>query len=393
MLDCAQYFKILEENQINFFTGVPDSLLKNFCSYLMDNYDENSHVINANEGSAIALAAGYYMANRKLPLVYMQNSGIGNATNPLISLVDPDVYSVPMLLVIGWRGEPGQKDEPQHIKQGKITLSQLDSMGINYKIMPSDIEDARECLKNAVEVMIENHKPFALVVRKGTFAPYQKRTNTNLNEAVAIESDDFSSVIGEEALKREDAIKTVYGQLDSSSVFVSTTGKTSRELYEYTREIKSPTSREFLTVGSMGHASQIALGVAMSKKNQNVCCFDGDGAIIMHMGSLGIVGSLSPSNFIHILLNNGSHESVGGQPTVGFKLDFPLIAKACGYKTYQSVSTKQEIINQLEAIKSIQGPHFLEIKVKSGSRSDLGRPKSTPIENKNNFMEFLSHGK
>ena len=367
MINCKDFYNLLTKNGIDFFTGVPDSLLKDFCVYLTDN--SNNHVIAANEGNAIALATGYHLATGKIGLVYMQNSGIGNAINPLLSLADPEVYNIPMLLLIGWRGEPGKKDEPQHIKQGKITLDILDTLKIPYAVLLNSIED----LEKKINISDIN-SPYALVVRKGTFEQYklQKEMGTNYE------------------LTREDAIKLVVYSLDKQDIVVSTTGKTSRELFEYREALNQGYERDFLTVGSMGHSSSIALGIALQKPDRNVYCLDGDGSVIMHMGSLAIIGQQKPKNFKHIIFNNGCHESVGGQPTAGFEIDFPAIANACGYKLALKVETVDEIKRGINSLKLLnRGPGLLEIRVNKDSRLDLGRPTTTPIENKEDFMKFL----
>jgi phosphonopyruvate decarboxylase len=373
MIDCKEFYDKLKANGIDFFTGVPDSLLKNFCAYVTDNADEKRHIIAANEGGAIALAAGHYLATGKPGMVYMQNSGQGNAVNPLASLVDPAVYNLPMLLLIGWRGEPGKKDEPQHAKQGPITLALLDTLRIPYQILPENPEEIDRCLKHAFDYMEKNNAPYALVVKKGTFDEYklQKKIET-----------DFS-------LKREDAVKLVVDTLGEKDIVVSTTGKTSRELFEYREELGQSHERDFLTVGSMGHSSQIALGIALEKPERNVYCFDGDGAIIMHMGGLSIIAEKAPKNFKHIIFNNGAHDSVGGQPTVGFGIDIPAIALASGYKNVYSAEKTDEINEKLVKFHACEGPALMEIKVNKGARKDLGRPTTTPIENKENFMRFV----
>lgn len=376
MINCKEFHELLQHNGIGFFCGVPDSLLKHFCAYLEENVDNKSHIITANEGNAIALAAGVYLSTQKIGMVYMQNSGMGNAVNPLTSLTDKEVYSIPVLLLIGWRGEPGKHDEPQHLKQGKITLSMLETLGIDFEIMPDNINDLKNCIRNACNVMEKNKTAYALIVRNDTFEPYklQKKINT-------LEKSN--------KLSREKAIQLIITQLNFSDAVVSTTGKISRELYEYRDFLNHGHSRDFLTVGSMGHASHIALGIAMKKPKKMVYCLDGDGSVIMHMGAMGIIGCQGPKNFIHIILNNGSHDSVGGQPTVGYDIDLIAIAKACGYNNVARVKSQTKLKEQLLLLQSIDGPSFIEIIVKKGSRSELGRPTTTPIENKHSFMEFL----
>ena len=372
MIDPGLLCKALQKRNIDFFAGVPDSLLKNFCAYIDDNGSPGKHVITANEGNAVALAAGYHLATGKTGAVYMQNSGLGNCVNPLTSLTDSEVYNIPVLLIIGWRGEPGIKDEPQHIKQGRVTTGQLDLLEIPYQIL-----DAQSDLETALNKLLTSENmskgPVALLIRKKTFSDY-KRTKAC--------PYDFT-------LRREQALSSILSLADQNDLVVSTTGKTSRELFEL-RKSRSENQCDFLTVGSMGHTSSIALGVALGRPHRRVLCIDGDGSFIMHMGSLPIIGSLKPSNFVHILLNNSAHESVGGQETVAGAMDISKIVKACGYKEYFQAGNTLEIEECWERIKRLQGPVLLEIKVCLGSRDDLGRPDSTPIQNKQSFMEFCS---
>jgi len=374
MLNCKEFFDLLHENKIDFFSGVPDSLLKFFNSYILDNVDQNQHIITANEGNAIALASGYYLATKKIGLVYMQNSGLGNAINPLVSLSDKEVYGIPVLLLIGWRGEPNEKDEPQHQKQGKITLELLETLDIPYEILTKDIEDTKIKLSSAIKYMNKFNAPFALVVKKGTFEKYEQINESQQNYE----------------LSRENAINLIIDNLDEQDVVVSTTGMISRELFESRTRKNQKHETDFLTVGSMGHASQIALGIAISNPKKQVFCLDGDGSVIMHMGSLGIIGSKQLKNFKHIILNNESHDSVGGQPTVGNIINFVSLAISCKYKNSFKVLTEIELKKKMLKLKSDDGPSLLEIMVNRGNRKDLGRPTKTPKENMNLFMNFLS---
>ena len=374
MLTPAFFIEQLKENGIDCFAGVPDSLLKNICAYITDHSDSRHNIITANEGAAIGFAAGHYLATGQPACVYMQNSGEGNTINPLASLTDKDVYNIPVLLVIGWRGRPGVHDEPQHVKQGKVTLGLLDVMGIGYEVLSKEEDQAAAQIDRAVAALRKN-EVFALVIEKDTFNDYRLQN---------IEVNDLT-------MSREEAIKEVASVLGDKDVIVSTTGMISRELFEAREAWKQGHERDFLTVGSMGHASQIALGIALEKKDRRVWCFDGDGATIMHMGALAIVASKKPANYIHVVFNNGAHDSVGGQPTVGLKIDLPAIAKAAGYADAYSVSTKEELNSQLSILnsQSQKGPLFLEIKVKKGNRKDLGRPTTTPVQNKEALMAFL----
>lgn len=367
------FYNLLLDEGTDFFTGVPDSLLKNFCAYITDTAGKNSHIIAANEGCAVGLASGHYFATGNIPLVYMQNSGLGNTVNPLLSLADKEVYSVPMLLVIGWRGEPGVHDEPQHIKQGKVTCSLLDAMQIPYCVLETEEPNAALQVKKAYKYIRKESAPYALVIRKGTFDSYTLKSN----EAVPAR------------MSREEAIEKIILNAPANAAFVSTTGMASRELYELREKHGENHSRDFLTVGSMGHASQIALGIALSKSDKTVFCIDGDGAAIMHLGALTTVGTQKPKNMIHIVLNNGAHDSVGGQPTAGRKIDLCAAACACGYAHAVRVDTAEELQSAVKNAQSFSAPVFIEVYVSKGSRPDLGRPKSSPIENKKAFMEFL----
>ena len=362
---------------IDFYAGVPDSLLKNLCAYITDRADAAHNIIAANEGGAMGLAAGHYVATGHIPVVFMQNSGEGIIINPLVSLTDPDVYNIPVLLVIGWRGKPGVHDEPQHVKQGKVTTGLLNVMGIDYTVLSKEEDKAEAQIKKAVTYMQATKQCYALVIEKDTFDSYTLQN---------VEKNDLT-------MSREEAIQTVAAALGEKDAIVSTTGMISRELFEYRTAMNQGHERDFLTVGSMGHASQIALGIALAKQDRRVWCFDGDGASIMHMGSMAIVANKSPKNYIHVVFNNGAHDSVGGQPTVGLKIDLPAIAKAVGYPQTYSVSSKEELEKLLTSSflhqTSSIGPVFLEVKVKKGNRKDLGRPTTTPIQNKEALMEFL----
>ena len=373
MLQAKFFIDALAAEGIDFYAGVPDSLLKNICAYISDHLDAKHNIIAANEGGAVALAAGHYLATGKPGCVYMQNSGEGNAVNPLASLTDPDVYNIPALLVIGWRGRPGVHDEPQHVKQGKITCSLLDTMGIKYAVLDKEEAVAAKQIAGACAHIKATKEVYALVIEKDTFEPYTLQ----------------NSIDSGLPLSREEAIQAVAAALDAKDVIVSTTGMISRELFEYRTAMGQGHERDFLTVGSMGHASQIALGIALEKPARRVWCFDGDGATIMHMGGLAIVASKAPANYIHVVFNNGAHDSVGGQPTVGLDIDLPAIAKAVGYKAAYSVDNKKDLTVILSEAKNLNGPILLEIKVKKGNRKDLGRPTTTPIQNKEALMEFL----
>ena len=370
MISPKLFIDTLVAHGVEFYAGVPDSLLKHVCAYIPDNLDERHHIIAANEGGAVALAAGYHLATGKVGCVYMQNSGEGNAVNPLASLVDGDVYNIPLLLVIGWRGRPGVHDEPQHVKQGKVTTGLLNVMGINYDVLSKEESTAVKQIDKAVAALRRN-EVYALVVEKDTFDGYTLQSKV---------SDTYS-------MSREEAIRTVAASIPADAVIVSTTGMISRELFEYRTAMGQNHERDFLTVGSMGHASQIALGIALAQPNRRVYCFDGDGASIMHMGNMAIVGSKAPGNLIHIVFNNGAHDSVGGQPTVGYEIDLVGVARAVRYRNATTVTDKAGLEKALADLDC--GPALLEVRVKKGNRKDLGRPTSTPKQNKEALMAFL----
>ncbi len=372
MISPKFFIEALREKGIDCFAGVPDSLLKNICAYITDHFDAAHNIIAANEGAAVGLAAGHYLATGQPACVYMQNSGEGNIINPLASLTDQEVYNIPVLLLIGWRGRPGVHDEPQHVKQGKVTTGLLNVMGVNYEVLSKEEDKAAKQIEKAAKALA-NKEVFALVIEKDTFEDY-KLQNVEVNDLT---------------MCREEAIQTVASALGDKDCIVSTTGMISRELFEYRAAMNQGHERDFLTVGSMGHASQIALGIAMAKTDRRVWCFDGDGAAIMHMGSMAIVANKAPKNYVHVVFNNGAHDSVGGQPTVGLKIDLPAIAKAVGYKATYSVDSKAELESVLAKVNSFESPTLLEIKVKKGNRKDLGRPTTTPIQNKDALMTFL----
>ena len=372
MIRSQDFLEWLVALDVDFYAGVPDSLLKPVCFHLADHAGDK-HVVAANEGGAVALACGYHLGTGKVPLVYMQNSGQGNAVNPLLSLADPEVYSIPMLLLIGWRGEPGTKDEPQHVKQGKVTVSLLDAMGIPWHVLEPEPDAARRRVDELVAIAAAENRPVALLVRKGTFEPYQPKDQP---------SDDFE-------MTREEAIETVVPALGETDAIVSTTGHISRELYEFRARNRLGHQREFLTVGAMGHASQIAMGIALAKPDRQVICLDGDGAMLMHMGGAAIASAAGVANFKHVILNNGVHDSVGGMATAGLRVSFTEIAKACGYTEAWRVEQSADVAGEIAELRAATGPAMLEIMVKKGARADLGRPKTSPIENKTAFTQFL----
>ncbi|SFG78556.1 phosphonopyruvate decarboxylase [Neptunomonas qingdaonensis] len=371
MIAPKHFVDSLAKQGIDYYAGVPDSLLKDFCAYVDDHGASGKHIITANEGNAVGLAAGYHMATGKCPLVYLQNSGLGNIINPLTSIADKEVYSIPMLLVIGWRGEPDVKDEPQHVKQGRITAEQLDLLEIPYKIVDESC-DAEELAAWAKGTLEQTSAPVAFLVKKGAFSTYKSQRKVTMGSS----------------LGRETALNALLPLIGDACV-VSTTGKTSREVFEL-RAQRNEAQRDFLTVGGMGHTLSIGLGVAMGQPDKQVVCIDGDGSVLMHLGALPIVGSIAPSNLVHVLLNNAAHESVGGQPTVADTTDFKAIAFASGYAAYAIASTLEGLTNAWHELAAQNGPVMLEVRIANGSRDDLGRPTSTPIENKQAFMNWVA---
>ena len=401
------YCRFLVQHGCDFFVGVPDSLLKSFCSCAQNVLAEEdlgeNFWIAANEGAAVGMAIGWQLAHNRnrsaVPLVYLQNSGLGNTLNPLSSMADPLVYSIPMLLLIGWRGELGQglqeegeqlADEPQHRHQGRITLPQLAASGIPYRILPMEETAAQKISLELLHQAQAEQRPVALVVRKNTFASFPSD-----KEPDAQPGRDPK----QKRMKREEAIGLVLDALQEGPI-VSTTGMISRELFAQ-RELRGEShERDFLVVGAMGHALSIAQGLALKLKAQNVpnpvYCLDGDGALLMHMGSLAVVGAGSGNLrqdllecFKHILLNNGAHDSVGGQPTVALQMDIAALAKACGYRWAATCHFRAELGELLEQLNRAEGPALLEIRVQKGARSDLGRPTLSSAELKTGYLAYL----
>ena len=359
----------------DFYTGVPDSQLKSLCDYLMSTYgiDQKHHIIAANEGNCTAIAAGYYLSTGKIPVVYMQNSGEGNIINPVASLMNDKVYGIPCVFIVGWRGEPGVPDEPQHIYQGEITIELLDSMNIKSFIIDKNTTDEELGVKmREYREILKKGKQVAFIVRKG-----------------ALEFEVKLDYSNEYTMLREDIIRHIVA-VTGMDVIISTTGKASRELFEIRNENHQSHDLDFLTVGSMGHSSSIALGIALQKPEKKVWIIDGDGAMLMHMGSMAVIGANSPSNLVHIVINNGAHETVGGQPTVASNMDIVAIAKGCGYSMAVSVGSFEALDEALYIAKKSDKLSLIEVKCAVGARKDLGRPTLTPSEIKKGFMAVLS---
>lgn len=361
--------------QFDFFTGVPDSQLKPLCDYLISTYGiSKKHIIAANEGNAVALAAGYHLTTGKIPVVYMQNSGIGNIINPVASLMNDKVYGIPCVFFVGWRGEPGIHDEPQHIYQGEVTVKLLEDMDIRTFVIGKGTteEDVLAQLKSW-KPFLDAGKQVAFVVRKG-----------------ALEFDGKVKYSNESTMIREEIIRHIVAVSDTDPI-ISTTGKASRELFEIREANKQGHQYDFLTVGSMGHSSSIALEVALQKLDRKIWCIDGDGALLMHMGSMALVGANKPKNLVHIVINNGAHETVGGMPTVASGIDVVAIAKACGYPNAVSVDSYDSLDSELANAKNRQELSLIEVKCSIGARPDLGRPTTTAAENKMKFMKYMEN--
>lgn len=373
MIRCEDLYQIMKRSDLTWFSGVPDSTFKEWMSFLNDRHGQGlTNRIAAIERDAIGWAAGYHVSTGKIGVVYMQNAGLGNVINPITSLADSEVYNIPMLLMIGWRGEPDKHDEPQHIKMGKITLPLLDVLGVKHSILPDNIEEAEKVIVEAKEYLEASKGIYALVVKKGTFEDYQGKEEKQAYE-----------------MPREEAIKTIVDMMAGQEIIVSTTGKTSRELFEYREEKKAGHQNDFLMVGSMGLAASFGAETALQRPERKVFIFDGDGAMIMAAGVLSTIGYYAPRNLYHIVLDNESHDSTGGQPTTSQSVDFEKLALANGYQGAKAVKTREELKKALGEMKEKEGPQMLVVKVKKGARKDLGRPTTTPAEDKKAFMNPL----
>lgn len=371
-LDPKILYEVLAKNGVEYFCGVPDSLVSSFIFFLETNV-KDSHDVAANEGNAIGMAIGFHVATRKVPLVYMQNSGFNNAIDPLGSLTDKSVLGIPMLLLISWRGQPGKTDEPQHSKQGDITCELLKLLDIPYVVLSRDAKEVAAQIELAIKTAKEQNRPYAFLVEKDSFEKFGAAAGHN----------------PQYPLSREEALGIVLGTIKKPDVVVSGVGKISREVFEY-REANSQEHLDLLVVGGMGHASSIALGVAMQKKDRRVYCLDGDGSVLMHMGALSTIGSKQPTNFCHIVFNNGTHDSVGGQPTTAYDTDLIAVAKASGYKNVFLAVDSVQVTRALKKAATLSGPILIEIRIHGGARDNLSRPSLSPQSNKDTFMSYLN---
>lgn len=355
MVNQQYLFESLKSLGVDFFTGVPDSLLNNFCLYMVENIPDGQHVMAANEGNAIAIAAGHYMATGSIPVVYMQNSGIGNATNPLLSLTHDCVYGIPMILIIGWRGDPAINDHAQHKKQGELTPVLMTDMDIPYEIL-DDENTVVEKFTWAIEKAKEISAPVALIAKKAILTEKVKK-------------QDYPK---SKLMNREEAVSAVVDVLGKDAIYLGSTGRTTREVHEQLKAHGVGEGHEWQNVGSMGHVSSVGLGIALAKPEQRVVVFDGDAAVVMHMGALATNCRYKAGNMIHIVLNNGVNESVGGQPSAGYIVNLTEVAAACGYRTPgHAVETKEELQAILKDYKNGEMPLFIDVHVRQGIRSDM----------------------
>ena len=360
---------------IDFFTGVPDSQLKGLCDTLYATYgvESKQHIVAANEGNAIALCAGHYLATGRPGLCYMQNSGLGNAVNPIASLMDGQVYGLPCLLVVGWRGEPGVKDEPQHVKQGQVTLSQLELLDVPYMVLDKAMtEDEFDAAFTEIRTHLDAGRTAAIVVKKGGLTCSMNPQYGNAN-----------------AMTREEAVGVIARLAGKRDMFVSTTGKLSRELFELREAMGEGHDRDFLTVGSMGHASMIALGIALEQPDRRVWCLDGDGAALMHLGAMAVLGQKKPANLVHVVINNAAHETVGGMPVCEGALNLTGLAMSAGYRHVSRAANEMELYQAADAAMAAGELAFIEVMCAVGARDDLGRPTTTPQQNRDALMKFL----
>ncbi len=377
MIDIEKFLNSLQEEGVEFITGVPDTLLNDFCLYVEQKWPQEHHIITANEGNAVALAAGYYLATGSIPLVYLQNSGLGNTINPFLSLADKNVYGIPMILLIGWRGDPAIEDHVQHNKQGALTPVLLDDLDIPYKILEHNNDDVSHKVKWALKSAKDTNSAVALIVKKGILANGKKECFTNNRTLL---------------MSREEAIKQIIETVPGNAVYVASTGRTARELHELRNIRGEGHEKDFLNVGAMGHTSSIAQGLAIGLNNRLVVCLEGDSSVIMHLGALTTTGVIKPDNFLHVVLNNGVHESVGGQSSAGFFVDLTSIAENCGYNTTGGfVTSEKELQNAISILLKKKGPYFIEVRIRKGMRSDMPKLNINFIDSKKVFMKNLSN--
>ena len=373
MVNQQTLFQELDKLGVKFFTGVPDSLLNDFCLYLVNNIPDGRHVMAANEGNAIAIAAGNYMATGNIPVVYMQNSGIGNATNPLLSLTHDCVYGIPMILVIGWRGDPSINDHAQHKKQGELTPVLMSDMDIPYEILDAD-DTVIDKFTWAVNKAKEISAPVALIAKKAILTQKEKK----------------QTYADSKLMNREEAVAAVVDVIGEDAIYLGTTGRATREVHEQLIAHGIGEGHEWQNVGSMGHVSSVGLGLALARPDKRIVVFDGDAAAVMHMGALATNCRYKAGNMLHIVLNNGVNESVGGQPSAGYLIDLTTIAKACGYRTVgHPVETKEELQQIVRENHSGEMPLFIDVHVRQGIRSDMPKLNIDHKAQKETLMKNL----
>ncbi len=378
-MEAKELVDILSSHGMGFYTGIPDSHMEQLCNYLVERFGTSgSNIMPANEGSCAGIAAGYHLATGKVPVVYMQNSGLGNFMNPFVSMLSDRLFGIPCLLIVGWKGEPGmprQQQQPQHAFQGELTEGTFDLLGIPYIVLERGIgAESFSALLEGLLPALGDGGSAALLVRAG---------------AITAEVDSRNNY--DRFMDREHAIEKIIAAAPSDA-FVATTGKACRELYEIRERLQLPHHSDFLVIGSMGHASSVALGVALNRPGVRVWCLDGDGSVLMHMGALAAIGTSSPANLVHVILNNCTYDSVGGQPTMAFGIDFRKVAEACGYKACYLAESPEALDAALAAAKDSPGPALIEVRISNGSREDLGWPKVSPKDSKLDFMRFLHDG-
>lgn len=376
-VDAHTLLRTLLDADVRFFAGVPDSVLSHLCFAIGECVPQTAHVVAANEGGAIAAATGHYLATGGTAAVYLQNSGLGNAFNPLASLVSPTVVGVPMLLLVGWRGEPGTVDEVEHVLQGRITPPMLELAGVITEVLPDEADAAIACIRTLIDRTRQAHTPAAALVRSGRIGGASPARTPAAGD-------------GDAPMTRERAIEVIIDRLPPDAVIIATTGKTSRELWEIRERAAARHDRDFLMVGSMGHASQIALGLALGRPSVPVVCLDGDGAIVMHMGSFAVIGASGATNLQHVVLHNGAHDSVGGHPSAAARLSFPGVAAACGYGWTHAVHDEDALAVAIGEMSARRGPSLLEVRVRRGARADLGRPQWSPDLNARALLAAFS---
>lgn len=376
MIEPARFIDHLRSHGVTLYTGVPDSLLKQLNAYIMAELPPEQHIIAANEGAAVAIAMGHYLRTAAPAMVYLQNSGIGNTINPLLSLADPDVYGTPMLIVVGWRGQPQVKDEPQHVKQGRIMKALLDALDLPWAMLPRNPSAAEATMSEAVKTAVDAGTPYLVLVEKDTFSASTPGPAPPLSQALP---------------SREEALVAMADCVGTDAIIVSTTGMLSRELFDYRERAGLPAERDFLTVGGMGHACSIALGIALREPKREVWCFDGDGAFLMHLGSLAVIADHAPPSYFHVVFNNGVHDSVGGQPTSIDVVNVAATAQALGFRYAASTSDLSSVSEAVAELRAAGGPALLELRVRPGNRPGIGRPTRTPAESKRAFMNALQN--